>query len=175
MKNIILLISIIVFLNSCDSDDNDCQGIDCLPPITQTGAGTFGCLVNGEPFVDNSGSFNCFYQLVDGEYFFNICGLDETGIVSDICLRTNQKEIGINQYLDIESNDVGNFFASIAVDDDGLRFFDSSSSTTGAITITEFIANSNVVSATFEFSVIDPNTGTLYNITNGRFDAIFTQ
>ena len=58
---------------SCDSDDDSgCVGIDCLPEATQSGAGTFGCLVNGEPFVDNSGSFNCFYQLVDGEYFFSI-------------------------------------------------------------------------------------------------------
>jgi hypothetical protein len=48
---------------SCDNDDDSgCVSVDCLPEATQTGAGTFGCLVNGEPFVDNSGNFNCFYQ-----------------------------------------------------------------------------------------------------------------
>ena len=35
--------------------------------------------------------------------------------------------------------------------------------------------NSNVVSATFEFTVTDPNTGTIYEITDGRFDSFFTQ
>lgn len=75
MKNISILffLSSIFFLISCNNDDDSgCVGIDCLPPATTTGEGTFGCLVNDEPFVDNSGNFNCFYQFVDGEYFFNI-------------------------------------------------------------------------------------------------------
>ncbi|WP_431472619.1 hypothetical protein I5168_05225 [Nonlabens sp. SCSIO 43208] len=178
MKKAVYILSSIFFIfltTSCEDDDPGCAGVDCLPPATTTGAGTFGCLVNGEPFVDDSGNFNCFYQLVDGEYFFNICGLDESGVVSDICLRTNQREIGTNQSHNIESNDVGNFFVSIAVDNDGLRFFDSSSTTNGSITFIEFTTNSNIVSATFEFTVIDPETGTIYEITDGRFDAVFTQ
>ena len=71
MKKILLILLTAFVLNSCDKDDNNCQGIDCLPAATQTGAGTFGCLVNGVPFVDNSGFFNCFYQFVEGEYRFN--------------------------------------------------------------------------------------------------------
>ncbi len=69
MKKIIFMLCLLPLMSitSCDDDDDNCQGIDCLPPATQTGTGTFGCLVNGEPFVDNSGFFNCFYQLVDGE------------------------------------------------------------------------------------------------------------
>jgi hypothetical protein len=75
-----MLFCIMTLFAACDKDDDKCQGIDCLPPATQTGAGTFGCLVNGEPFVDNSGFFNCFYQLVDGEYYFGIRGRRESFI-----------------------------------------------------------------------------------------------
>lgn len=71
MKKLTLLIFSILLL-ACDKDDKPANPIDQLPPATQTGAGTFGCLVNGVPYVDNSGFFNCFYQLVDGEYYFGI-------------------------------------------------------------------------------------------------------
>lgn len=37
--------------------------IDQLPPATQTGANTFGCLVNGEPFVViNTSLLSAIYQ-----------------------------------------------------------------------------------------------------------------
>lgn len=58
-------------LRGCN-DDGCSVGVDSLPEVTQTVAPTFGCLVNGEPFVYNYGDFNCFYQLVDVEYDFSI-------------------------------------------------------------------------------------------------------
>ena len=75
MNKAIYILSSIFFIllsTSCEDDDSGCTGVDCLPLATQTGAGTFGCLVNGEPFVDNSGNFNCFYQFIDNTYFFSI-------------------------------------------------------------------------------------------------------
>lgn len=75
------IIFLLFLLISCNNeDDTGCVGVDCLPPATQTGEGTFGYLVNGEPFVDTSGSFNCFYQLVDGEYYFGIRGRQDSPI-----------------------------------------------------------------------------------------------
>jgi hypothetical protein len=55
MKKIFLLLITSFALWSCDKDDKPSNPIDQLPPATQTGAGTFGCLVNGVPYVDNSG------------------------------------------------------------------------------------------------------------------------
>lgn len=46
-----ILLIITLIITSC-SDDNTPQ--DQLPPITQTGANTFGCLVNGRVFVPKS-------------------------------------------------------------------------------------------------------------------------
>lgn len=45
----------------------------------------------------------------------------------------------------------------------------------GSINFSKLDFENNIVSATFEFNVIDPNTGVVYEITNGRFDAVFTQ
>jgi len=67
-----LLLFVTTFLSGCKSDDNN---NNALPPATQTGAGTFACYVNGKAFVDKSGGwFNCYYQLVDGGYYFGIGG-----------------------------------------------------------------------------------------------------
>jgi len=87
----LLFIFLAITLNGCDKNDSPrCVGIDCLPPATQTGAGTFGCLINGVPFVDKSRSFNCFYQLVGGEYFFGIGGRSNV-FVSQIVIGSEKK------------------------------------------------------------------------------------
>ena len=178
MKKIIytllLIFSALWGLGGCNDDDNNCQGVDCLPPITQTGAGTFGCLVNGEPFVDNSGFFNCFYQLVDGEYYFGIGSDKELLPITQIIILSWMQEIEVGIPIELESRENGNFFSEISFD-----CFCPNATTTdglnGNITFTKFNTDSNIVSAIFEFTVINPTTRDIYEITEGRFDAQFTQ
>ena len=62
-KHLLFLLALFFALAGCTDDDSG-----PLPQATQTGAGTFGCTVNGKNFVDNSGHFNCYYQYVDGGY-----------------------------------------------------------------------------------------------------------
>ncbi|CAD0001286.1 hypothetical protein [Flavobacterium salmonis] len=53
MKNLLLLFTALFILTSCDKDKDDdkpTNPIDQLPPVTQTGANTFGCLLDGEVF-----------------------------------------------------------------------------------------------------------------------------
>jgi hypothetical protein len=159
---------------SCDSDDNNCVGIDCLPPATTTGEGTFGCLVNGEPFVDNSGAFNCFYQVVDGEYYFGITATVDRSDYVQIDIGSLKKEILTNTILELKEREVGNFYAWLSFDcicPQGK----TNSVLPGSLIITKLDSLNNIVSGTFEFTVKDPNTGTVYEITEGRFDSLFTQ
>src|SRR5690554_7308219 len=91
MKKIFLLLLAILTLSCCSDDDNNNIA---LPPATQTGAGTFACYVNGKPFIDKSGGwFNCFYQLVDGEYYFAIGGKDNNSMPRSISLGSTKKQI----------------------------------------------------------------------------------
>lgn len=109
MKNLILLLALTLILSCCNKDEDDTQ---TLPPATQTGAGTFACFVNGKPFIDKTGSFNCFYQFVDGHYYFGISGDNESFSNSylpwGISLRTNKKTITENEILDLVENATGN-------------------------------------------------------------------
>lgn len=169
-----ILIAMLISISSCDSDDDKCTGIDCLPPITETGAGTFGFLVNGEPFVDKSGQFNCFYQLVDGEYFFSISSTNEISNISQIRLSSNMKEIQTNTVFELNANATNEFYAEVnflSVNGD----FTTNSSMDGRIMFHEFNNNSNIVSATFEFEIYIPETQEVIIFSDGRFDSRFTR
>ena len=52
---IFFIISLFLFLTAaCTKTDDDAPAgpLDELPPATQTGANTFGCLINGEPWYN---------------------------------------------------------------------------------------------------------------------------
>lgn len=179
MKKIFLILLTTFALSCCNKDDDtpSCQGIDCLPPATQTGAGTFGCLVNGEPYVDNSGFFNCFYQLVDGEYYFSISAENTNSIPRNIRISTSAFEIFENNtYQLIEPMD-GNAHAAVIFNFNGVQTNENTTDTqyTGNLTITKLDAQNKVVSGIFNFQILDIINNKVYNITDGRFDTQYTQ
>ena len=47
----VLLLFIFSTFEGCKKHTNSGNPIDQLPPETQTGANTFGCLINGEVFL----------------------------------------------------------------------------------------------------------------------------
>ena len=171
MKKLFLVL-LTTFASSCCNKDEDKTPLEQLPPATQTGAGTFGCLVNGLPYVDNSGNFNCFYQLINGQYYFSISA-NFNKVIKGIGLGSQEIELSEgNIYQLIETNS-GNFSADIYIDAN--NNFETSSISPGNIIIKKLDFLNNIVSANFEFTVTEPNTGKIYNITNGRFDALFTK
>ena len=173
VRTAILLLTLIL-LSACDKDKPTCQGIDCLPPATQTGAGTFGCLVNGEPYVDNSGRFNCFYQLVNGKYYFGIQAEQSLSNIVLIGLGSNDKNIQENTLIQLNMDQPQNFYGGINIANLG-GSIKTNNSADGIINFLKLDFQNKIVSATFEFTVTDPNTGTVYEITQGRFDTKFTQ
>ena len=54
MRKLFLLI-LIIFIASCSNDENSNPGAR-LPPETQTGANTFGCLIDGKILLPRSGN-----------------------------------------------------------------------------------------------------------------------
>ena len=175
VSGVLLLLLLTFFMHSsCNKDDNNCQGIDCLPPATQTGAGTFGCLVNGVPYVDNRGFFNCFYQLVDGEYYFGIGSTLDFGSIQQIAVLSYEKEINTGIEIELDDRNNGNFFSEVSFNclcPNGV----TGEQADGKIKFTKLDFDSNIVSAIFEFTITDPSTGKVYEITEGRFDTYFTQ
>ena len=175
MKNM-LLILLLTLLNSCGNDDDQpTNPIDQLPTATQTGANTFGCLLDGEAFIPNGGinPLDCVYQFVGGGYFFALQGnkRNTNNDLIRIGLGTNRLQIEEEQTYDLLENAEGNASGTY-------RFnFDSPYTTsvhTGELTITKLDQVNQVVSGTFWFDVKDSN-GTVHQIREGRFDMQYTQ
>lgn len=175
MKTPINLLLIILFLsfNSCSKEDNCENPIDCLPPSTQTGAGTFGCLINGEPFVDTSGKYNCFYQFVDGGYYFNISGSFDSEI-AEVNLGTIDMPIEKGKTYRLESPISRNATASLFLGSN-LETLHTGKEFSGELHVTSFDLDSRIVSGTFWFDVYNPETGKTIRIREGRFDSLFTR
>ncbi|SEA48958.1 DUF6252 family protein [Bizionia paragorgiae] len=180
MKKLLILFSICGLLTCCNKDDdNDDQP---LPPITQSGAGTFACKVNGQNFIDTSGGFfNCFYQNVDGEYYFSISGIDNnyknTNLPWSISFGTIAKTIMEGETLQLieetNGNAAGSAFFSISTTQGESSTTDINNS--GELTITKLDFTNNIVSGTFWFDILNPVTGEIVQIREGYFDTIFTQ
>ena len=174
MKKVSLLVLLFTIVSCNKDDDKPSNPVDQLPPATQTGAGTFGCLVNGVPYIDNSGFFNCFYQFVDGEYYFGIQAEDKISNIVLMGLGSNASNIELNTSINLNQDEPQNFYGGINLVNLG-GTIKTSDSADGNIKFTKLDFQNSIVSATFEFTVTDPNTGVIYEITQGRFDAKFTE
>ena len=58
MRTLIIFLSL-AFTMCCKKTDSLDAELAKLPPITQTGANTFGCLVNGKAVTPNSSCLGC--------------------------------------------------------------------------------------------------------------------
>ncbi|KAB5491377.1 hypothetical protein [Flagellimonas hadalis] len=65
-----LLLWLLILGFSCNNDDDTLGNpMDALPPATQTGEQTFGCLIDGRPFFPDKfggGRPTAFYQISEG-------------------------------------------------------------------------------------------------------------
>ena len=179
MKKIITALILFVMLGaSCKKDKTEPTELSKLPPATQTGAKTFGCLVNGVAFIPQSNcNFLCNpplqfgYDNSNGGQFFvevNNDNMKQT-IVWGIDTCTVAKKYNYYQSinhpirLSLRPNN-NNCVLSTVIDSE------VASTANGYIDITRFDLSNRIISGTFEFT-LSKNGCETKTITNGRFDA----
>ena len=177
MKKLLLLLCTTFLLSSCDKDGQIFAGKDQLPPETQTGANTVGCLVNGKVFLPKKEGINpevnCFYQLVNGEYYFNMAFSDLTNSSSpgiSIQNRKNPLIVGQTYILNKNIVDDGSFNGSggIYLPHPNNQFY-TTTMLTGELKITKLDQVNFIVSGTFWFDAAN-SAGEVIQIREGRFD-----
>jgi hypothetical protein len=176
MKNKFLISLLLLAFCACDKDnDTPANPVSQLPPATQIGANTFGCLLDGAVFKPGSApnSLNCYYQFVDGEYYFHIAATknDNTNNYYALGINTAKKSIVQGEVYQLYEMTDGNVY--------GLFFFNldynyTSHLNTGQLTITKFNFSQNIISGTFFYDILGSN-GVVHQIRDGRFDMHFTQ
>jgi hypothetical protein len=147
----------------CESNPTPKTELEKLPPITQTGENTFGCLVNGKAFVsETTTDAVAFYQmgilqiiggLIDEEISF-IIHEDNTPILSGKYDLVNNSLAEASFYSYINGN------TCIYTDKNVI---------TGTLTITQLNLQQFILAGTFEFDAVTTVCDTV-KITDGRFD-----
>lgn len=175
-KSLILLLTTFTF-SCCNKDDNPTPAnpISQLPPATQTGANTFGCLLDGQVFIPGGGTnpLDCVYQFVNGGYYFALQGnkRDSDNNLLRISIGTINLQIAQNNIYQLKEQQDGNSVGRFSVN--GLPSY-TSSNYTGELKITKLDTQNQIVSGTFWFDVKDQNN-VIHQIRDGRFDMQYTQ
>lgn len=169
MKNLLLLLFTTFALSCCNNDDDKpIAEIDKLPPATQVGANKVGCLLDGVAFLPGNepNSTNCFYQFIDGAYYF-VMAFDKRNsdfVIIGLSIGTQKKQMqegGTYNLISIADNNAYGGYT--------YGTFESSTNeiNSGELKITKL--TSTIVSGTFWYNVIDYQ-GNLHQIREGRFD-----
>ena len=153
MKTPLFLFLAVALFFGCKKDDANPE-LDKLPPETQTGANTFGCLVNGTAWICDSVSlFKALTTVI-------VRGQGKDGSSITITLRGN--ELNQNETYSLT-------WISWAQYSNQCTYH--SSDGTGTVTIDKLDETNRIISARFSFSASNDTCALKkISITDGRFD-----
>ena len=178
MKQFLLLgISLILLCSSCKKN-KPVNPIDQLPPETQTGANTFGCLVDGKVFLPKGDPFGgpvkkAQYQLVNGKQGFGVSARRSEGNESKIVgMIGDSIKVSVGTF-NLTSLTSGKFRGGYTYRDltnpSGISYY-TNEVQRGQIIIKNFDTVNQIVSGTFWFDAIDTATSKIIQVREGRFD-----
>ena len=155
ITTILLLLSISLSSMQCEKEKEEPE--PTLPAETQTGANTFGCLVNGEVWLPRS---NFPYSSLTTVIQFDILSIRSRNFEGSINLGLRDLTIEQNYTLKEEDN-------SFKFKEINYRCVE------GIITITKYDKANQIISGRFNAKG-KSEAGETVNITDGRFDLKFT-
>ncbi|MCK4664294.1 MAG: hypothetical protein KAT68_15605 [Bacteroidales bacterium] len=169
---IILIILLIGLFTRCVKKENPLPTE--LPPITESGENTFGCLIEDEIFVpDIRRIVCCEAQAIPivfdfpkyPEYFFRISA------VRKVNKNDNAKDAEVVLMVDsiFQGGSFSLFYATVKYEN---VYYYTDSIDNGTIEILKLDSINNIISGLFYFQAIDKNNtnSKIINIINGRFD-----
>ena len=175
----------LTFLTASMCKKKPVDPIDQLPAETQTGANTFGCLVNGKVFLPKGPSLSpiltCYYQYIyspsPSGYVFQIAGYDKSDGDNrySIVLLIDSVKIQQGQMIPIKKTErgkaSGTYYVSINLISNDFFTTDISA---GFLFIKKLDETNQIVAGTFWFNAVNSN-GDAVKITDGRFDMHYTR
>ena len=179
MKTLLITILAASFLLSCNKDDDKpIAEIDKLPPATQTGANTAGCLVNGEAFLPKG-------NVQGGNLVLNYFGTDFTFGIGQKSSNEPLKSIGIflDQLIEplvvnqvyvlnskfLENPEKAGIYSIGSPSPPNTNFYETNETITGELLITHHDFDNAILSGIFWFDAIN-SEGEIVEIREGRFD-----
>lgn len=193
MRNTFLIISSLFFItltaSKCKKDKMPTNPVDQLPPETQIGANTFGCLVDGKIFLPKGPSLGpilqCAYQYLNTNYskgyFFQLSATEKGSGAGgcelfSISLGTDSLQVFQGQIYQLVDYAKSNAAAQYSNFYDCGQFvnYNTSNQTIGQLSLKKFDEVNQIASGTFWFNAVSKNGDTVH-VTDGRFDMQFTK
>lgn len=176
---LILLLTLSSIFAACNKDKTEPSELSKLPLATQTGAGIFGCLVNGKAWVAETdckflcdAPFKIYYDAgYGGNLFIKATRYNSKLNVNDLISlsfdSTDYKLIQMysspmRMILSYKNYIIPNVCASI-------ESYDSTVFTSGFVNVTKYDLQTGIISGTFNMSLERPGCEKIV-ITDGRFD-----
>ena len=185
MKYLILAVCLTILMMAGCKKNKPKTELEKLPPITQTGANTFGCLINGQVFLPKGPSLNpiltCYYQYIyspsSSGYVFQVAARDNShpsilnsvNILCDSVKLEESKTYTLQEVVRGLSRGNYRHFTDTSLDD-----FFTYSPFSGELFLKRFDETNQIASGTFWFNAVDTNGDTVH-VTDGRFDMQFTK
>lgn len=187
MKKTVLMLITTMLLIACSDDSNPEDG---LPPETQTGANTFGCLIDGKLLVPRSGNNSLVFPLWGAILWGGIPNIEDYRELEirdykspkSATLLLHMKKvdsIGVGNYNINESNGMSNIdgldqnYLHCTIFDEKTNSFQQyvSFNNSGVLKIKYLKLNGLIISGTFNCRVRNiQNFDDVIEITKGRFD-----
>ncbi len=180
MKHLLILSFALLGLSQCKSHNSDPSPVDQLPPATQTGANTFGCLLNGKvwtPTYGLTGLTSPFRVTYDPGYLdgalqvkVNRYPIPNSSILQAMTFGAAYvNKVGVYKF---PLNGINGFFYGDTSNNSLCGNYGDPGTSTyqdGTLTITRLDLMKGIISGTFNFTLAQPGCDTL-KITQGRFD-----
>ena len=178
-----IVLSAVVGISSCGKEKVVEPEPD-LPPLTTTGRMTFGCYVNGEPWVAKVPPFQPYYKPTGGGLhinndnlllmFANKISTGNDDYFEVIQFRFNKNlDIGIN-YINYSQSAYKNFNRVNCLGEIGDYTHEIDSTYSNNVEIFHFDLEKRIISGKFELRVVSLECRDTVLITDGRFDVKFT-
>jgi hypothetical protein len=186
--NLLPLLALALLLAQCKKKEPDptppipADPLAALPAETQTGAGTFGCLVNGKPYKGPfSSSARGDWQSATRLAIGSDTNLDGLRTAAGITMHTilEGKLINGQVFTLIPSTNPHTIFSSsrneFTGDADGNIpcYYSGNYIKTGQVTLTKFDGPNRIASGRFAFTLYEPGGCDTLKVTNGCFDVKF--
>ncbi len=166
----VLFLTILILTTCCSSCEllfpktEPKTELEKLPPITQEGKNTFGCLVNGKAFVV-SNTYNQVAILEQGQLQLG----------ATIGKNDNDESISMNLIGPLNENEIiyfdgNNYYAGYTlIIGNSICQYEFKNTFYGSIVFSKIDRINYIISGTFEFSTVTQGCDTI-RITEGRFD-----
>jgi hypothetical protein len=181
----VIVLAIITLFSSLQCKKEQTE-IEKLPAATQTGADTFGCLVDGIALKPRGSAFGgpvklCQYQYIQPNnkplgYYFSLSGGDSKSYSDGIhgIMLTGDNVSFEEKTYQLADQHVDQKFAAVffIIHDGTITEYKTNNINTGELTITRFDPVSQIISGSFWFDAIN-DKGEKVEVREGRFDMHF--